>query len=231
MHDVRFPGENQAYRMARNELLKAELDLRRKVEEVAALRRTLPLGGDVPQDYVFEEGGADPADMETVREVRMSELFDGKETLLLYSWMYGPAMKAACPLCTSMLDGLEGQVDHVRQRAAIAVVGQSPIRRLRELARERGWKRHRIVSAAKNAYQRHYHGENADGKQLPTMNIFVRRGGAIRHFWASESLFASPDDGLDSRHIDQFWPLWQLLDLTPEGRGGTWYPELAYARR
>ena len=137
-HTIRFPGEADTYRRAREELLDAELDLRRQVERVAALRRRLPLGGKVPQDYLFEEGGADIDDLEAVRTVRLSELFEpGKDTLILYSFMYGPKMAKACPMCTSLIDSFDGASRHVRQRANFAIVARSPIRRIREFARER----------------------------------------------------------------------------------------------
>ena len=72
-HDVRFPGESDDYRSARNELLQAEAELREKLEAVAALRRKLPLGGPA-KDYVFDElvNGE-------VRQGQLSDLFeDGK---------------------------------------------------------------------------------------------------------------------------------------------------------
>jgi predicted dithiol-disulfide oxidoreductase (DUF899 family) len=90
-HDVRFPGESDSYRSARNELLDAEIELRRQVEAVAAKRRKLPLGGEVREDYVFDAPDG--------RKVRMSELFrDGKDTLILYSFMFSPEMEQPCPL-------------------------------------------------------------------------------------------------------------------------------------
>jgi len=92
IHAKRFPGESEQYRQARDELLRAELDLRRRVEEVAALRRRLPRGGTLPQDYAFEEGGSDLDDRDTVRTVRLSELFADKDVLLLYNFMFGPKM-------------------------------------------------------------------------------------------------------------------------------------------
>lgn len=64
LHTIRFPGESDEYRRARDELLEAEIDLRRRTEAVAAKRRSLPLGGTVPEDYRFEE--SDP-DVERVR--------------------------------------------------------------------------------------------------------------------------------------------------------------------
>ncbi len=226
---VRFPGESAEYRRARARLLEAERDLRRHLEDVAALRRALPLGGPVPEDYVFTEGGADLDDRSTVREVRLSALFaPGKDSLVLYSFMYGPRMAKACPMCTSMLDGLDAQAPHVRQRVNLAVVARSPIERIRGHARERGWRNLRLLSSADNAYHVDYLGESADGGQMPMVNVFTRREGAVHHFWGSEMLYAEHAQGQDPRHVDLLWPLWNVLDLTPEGRGTGWYPSLGY---
>src|ERR1700730_16557101 len=113
LHSISFPGESPSYRQARNELLEAEIRLRRNLEEVAAMRRALPLGGEVQEDYVFDEGMSDPDDSQTVRKTRLSELFQrGKDTLAIYSFMYGPKMQSACPSCTSILDGLNGTAPH-----------------------------------------------------------------------------------------------------------------------
>jgi len=217
----RFPGESPAYRRARNKLLDAEIELRKKVEQVAALRRKLPPGGEIPQDYEFDgEGG---------EKVRMSQLFErGKSSLILYSFMYGPDMKHACPMCTSFLDSLDGAAPHVMQRANLAVVARSPIERIREFARSRGWRNLRLLSSFRNTYNRDYHGESADGAQMPSLNVFVRRDGRIHHFFHAELMFASAEKGQNQRHLDMAWPLWNLLDFTPEGRGTEWYPKLEY---
>jgi predicted dithiol-disulfide oxidoreductase (DUF899 family) len=227
-HEVRFPGESEFYRTARDKLLDAEVELRRAIESVAAQRRTLPLGGEVPQDYPFEEiaGGNGNAGKRTVR---MSELFaDGKDTLILYSFMYGPQMARPCPLCTSIIDGLDGEAPHVAQRASLAIVAKSPIERIREFAKERGWRNLRILSSAGSTYNHDYQGENAKGDQMPALNVFVRRNGKIAHFYNTELMFAPPPPGQDPRHVDMIWPLWNLLDVTPEGRGEKWSPKLAY---
>ena len=216
-----FPSETKPYRRARNRLLRAEIALRRQVEKVAAMRRKLPAGGKVPQDYVFEEG--DPP-----HAVKLSELFGDRDTLVAYSFMYGPKMEKACPMCTSMLDGLNGNAQHIAQRANLVVIAKSPIARILEYARGRGWSNLRLLSAAGNSYNADYHGESGEGGQLPMLNVFVRRKGAIRHFYGTELLFAKPDPGQHNRHVDAIWPLWNLLDFTPEGRGKDWYPKLQY---
>ena len=225
LHTRHFPGENAAYRKARDKLLKEEMALRRHIEAVAAQRRKLPLGGKVPEDYVFE--GVD--ELMGVRRVRLSELFTpGKDTLVIYNYMYGPAMDRPCPMCTSMLDALEGNAQHISQRVNLAVVAKSPLPRILSFAQERGWRRLRLLSSAGNSYNRDYFGEDADGKQWPALNVFRKRGGAIHHFWNSELMFAPSDKGQSPRHVDFIWPLWNVLDATPEGRGTDWHPKLSY---
>jgi len=216
-----FPNEPKQYRAARRLLLRAEIALRRQAEKVAALRRKLPAGGKVPQDYVFEEG-------EPPCAVKLSDLFGERDSLVAYSFMFGPRMANACPMCTSMLDSLDGNAPHIAQRTNLVVIAKSPIERILQFARSRGWSNLRLLSSAGNDYSRDYRGEGPDGSQWPMLNVFVRRRGAIRHFYGTELLFAKADPGQNNRHVDMIWPLWNLLDFTPEGRGRDWYPKLRY---
>ena len=219
-NSTRFPGESEAYRSARNQLLEEETALRRNLESVAARRRTLPVGGEVPQDYVFDEEQG---------QVRMSQLFSpGKDTLVIYSYMFGPQMAKPCPSCTSILDGLDGEAPHIMQRVNLAVAAKSPIARIREFARGRGWSNLRLLSSANNSYNHDYRAEEPNGDQMPALNVFVRRDGRIRHFYNTELLYAPHEKGQDGRHVDLIWPLWNMFDLTPEGRGEKWGPRLAY---
>lgn len=231
LHAVRFPGESPAYRTARDRLLRAEIELRRQIETTAALRRGLPVGGLVPVDYYFDDEGDTPADTDIERQLRLSDLFaEGKDTLAIYSFMYGPAMAQPCPSCSSILDALDGEMPHLAQRINVAVVAKSPIQRIRHFARERGWRHLHLLSSAHNTYNADYHGETADGRQMPALNVFARRGDRIHHMWCSELMFVAAEPGQDPRHVDAIWPLWNLLDLTPEGRGADWRPSLWYDR-
>jgi len=216
---VTFPNETKQYRTAREKLLKAELALRKQVEALAALRRKLPAGGEVPQDYTFQSSRG---------PVKLSQLFERGNTLVAYSFMFSPQMKQACPMCTSFLDGLDGNAQHVAQRTNLVVIAKSPIERIAEYARGRGWRNLRLLSSAETTYNRDYHGENEKGAQMPMMNVFVKKGGKVRHFYGSELLYAPEEKGQNARHNDLMWPLWNLLDLTPDGRGGDWYPKLSY---
>ena len=228
MHAKRFPGESAAYRAARDKLLHAETALRRNLEEVAALRRALPPGGLAPDDYVFEEVGMD--DDATVRTVRLSELFVKPDSsLVVYSFMYGPKMERPCPACTSILDSLDGTAPHATQRINLVVVAKSPIERIRAFARERGWGNLRLLSSANNHYNRDYYGEDDKGVQWPVLNVFSRRGGSVHHMFCTELLFVPTEPGQHGRHVDLIWPLWNLFDFTPDGRGTDWHPKLRYA--
>jgi predicted dithiol-disulfide oxidoreductase (DUF899 family) len=130
-------------------------------------------------------------------------------------------------MCTSFLDGLDGNAQHLAQRTNLVVIAKSPLERILEHARSRGWRNLRLLSSAGNHYNRDYHGESGDGGQIPIMNVFVKNG-KVRHWYATEMVFGKAEKGQHQRHIDMMWPLWNVLDLTPEGRGADWYPKLVY---
>jgi predicted dithiol-disulfide oxidoreductase (DUF899 family) len=223
LHAKSFPNESAAYRKKRDALLKAEMGLRREIEKVAALRRKLPAGGRVPEDYLFEEiapGGG-------TRRVKLSELFGDKDTLIVYGFMYGPAMKDACPSCSSIIDALDLESKHISQRTSLVAVAKSPAERVETLRRERGWNGIRFLSSANNSFNRNYFTEDENGNQRPILNVFVRKNGAIRHFYATELAFVPAEKGQHPRHVDMIWPLWNALDYTPEGRGDL-HPKLSY---
>lgn len=219
-----YPNETPEYRETRDALLLAESELRDHVERVAALRRDLPLGGEAKEDYVFAERGPHGERV----DVRLSELFaPGQNSLLLYGLMFGPSMTQPCPMCTAFLDSLNGAAPHIGQRISLAVSARSPLDRLTEFAASRGWSHLRLVSSADNSYQHDYLAAGDDEAQWPMANVFVRRDGPVRHFWGSELLFRPYATG-NTRHVDLLWPLWNVLDLTPDGRGDDWYPALGY---
>ena len=240
---IAFPGESPEYRTARDRLLDQEIELRRAMEAVAAARRELPPGGRVPHDYVFQGAGADGAPV----DVRLSELFDaGKDSLVLYSFMFPrdptdqtpgpttgqtallPLAEGPCPSCTALIDQLEGAADHVDQHVNLAVVAKTSLPRLLTFAEERGWRRLRFLSSATNTYNVDYHAETPDGAQWPMLTVFHRDGDAIRHFWSSELFYAPTEPGQDPRHVGTLEPLWNMLDLTPEGRPSDWEEQFSY---
>ena len=222
IHSKRFPGESDEYRKARNKLLKAEIELRENIENVARLRRQLPMGGKINEDYVFEEIADGVAS-----EVTLSQLFEAdKDTLIIYSFMYGPKMEKPCPACTAIIDGFNGFVHHLEQRVNFAVVAKSPIKRVLEFADSRNWNGLHLLSSEKNSFNSDYFAETEEGSQMPMCDVFVNKEDGIYHFWGSELLYA-PAEG-HPRHMDLMWPIWNFLDLTPEGRGTDWHTKLNY---
>jgi predicted dithiol-disulfide oxidoreductase (DUF899 family) len=239
-----FPGELAEYRAARDRLLEQEIELRRAMEAVAAARRELPPGGVVPEDYVFQGAGEDGGQT----DVRMSELFaPGRDSLAIYSFMFPrdpeddrpgpesgqtallPLSEGPCPSCVALLDQLDGAVEHARQHINFAVVAKAPLPRVLTFADERGWRRLHLLSSSSNSYNRDYLAETPEGHQRPILNVFHRDGETIRHFWGSELFYAPTDGDQDPRHVGTLEPVWNLFDMTPEGRGSDWDEQLHYS--
>jgi predicted dithiol-disulfide oxidoreductase (DUF899 family) len=236
---ITFPNESNEYRAARDALLEREIGLRREMEAVAAARRALPPGGAVPEDYVFQGEDGD---------IRMSQLFaPGTRSLAIYSFMFPrdptderpgpsegelaslPLAQGPCPSCVALLDQLDGAAEHVAPLMSFAVVAKAPLPRVLAFARERGWRRLRLVSSAANSYNRDYLAETPGGDQRPMLNVFHRDGDTIRHFWGSELLYAPTDADQDPRHVGTIEPVWNMLDLTREGRPIDWDEQLRYS--
>src|SRR5262249_55256609 len=146
-NQAHFPNESTEYRRARNALLVEEIELRRHIERVAAQRRALPPGGEIPQDFEFvSEHGP----------VRLSRLFGDKSTLIIYSMMYGPQRKAPCPMCTSFLSSWNGTAVNLVERVALVVTARSSIERLIRYKRQRGFANLPFVSDVAGEYTRTY---------------------------------------------------------------------------
>jgi len=238
MEHLSYPNESSEYRLARNALLEDEIALRAHIEEVAAKRRALPPGGPVPEDYVFERIGKD----QMPERVKLSGLFGPHDTLILYSFMYGPERKSPCPGCTHLLDGIDGAARHLGQRVAFHVVAKSPIARLAAWAHERGWEHLSLLSTAGNSYDADYFGDTSklskgmrvqfkvkDGEEWDEtiFNVFKLTDAGIRHFWGSEMAYAPSAPNQHHRAGDLADPLWGILDMTPEGRGH-FFPKVNY---
>ena len=219
---VRIRNESAEYRAARRALLAEEIELRRHIERVAAQRRALPPGGNVAGDYRFmgEDGPAD-----------FAGLFAGKQTLAIYNFMFGPERARGCPMCSNMLASWDGTAPDIGQHISLVIVARSPIERLKAWKRERGWKNLRLYTDLNDNFSRDYFALLPDGEEIPAYNVFTRRDGTIRHFWGGEMTGPTADPGQDPRGAPDFSPLWTVLDTTPEGRGGDWYPKLDYENR
>ena len=206
MGETRYPNESQEYRAARDALLKDEQELVDKVKVVAAKRRALPIGGELKEDYVFQWAN----NGKVGESVRFSQLFSDKNTLLIYSFMFGQNWDNPCPSCTSLVDGFDRTAYQVTRNAAFVAIAKAPAERINAWAKRRGWSQIDLVSGAASTYQADYkcQGES-DDMQWPVMHAFRKVDGRIHHFWGTE---------LPGNHVDTVWPYWNLMDFTPEGR-------------
>ena len=215
---TRWAGESAAYRQARIALLAEEIELRRRIQRVAEQRRALP-PGPVAKDYRFlDEQGA---------EIGLSDLFGRHDALFAYFWMYGPQRERPCPMCTSFVGSLDIPAPDIEQRIAIAIVGRSPVARQLAFARERGWRNLKFYQTLGDDYGRDVHALTDDGEgAAPT--VWRRDGDQVRLFWAAEGGMETTDPGFDAHLAPDPTPLWNILDMTPGGRGTDWYPKLEY---
>jgi predicted dithiol-disulfide oxidoreductase (DUF899 family) len=206
MSELRYPNEGHAYREARDALLQDERELVEKVKAVAEKRRKLPSGGELKEDYVFQWAN----DGKLGERVNFSELFGDKNTLLLYSFMYGPNWDNPCPSCTSLVDGFDRSAYQVTRNAAFVAIAKASAEQINAWAKRRGWSQIALVSGAESSYQADYKCQGgSDDMQLPVMHVFRKQNGGIFHFWGTE---------LKGNHVDTVWPYWNLMDFTPEGR-------------
>jgi len=229
MRYTRLSNESADYLAQREKLRLAEIELMRHRERVAELRRGLPPGASVP-DYAFQEGPSDlTAGDGPVRTVRLSELFSAPgRSLVIYHLMYGKAQTSPCPMCTMWIDGYNGVAQHLAQNVDFAIAAAADPATLREHARARGWQNLRLLSCGDSSFKYDLASEDADGEQDSTISVFTRDDrGTIHHFYTSHPRMA---DDIDQRGLDLLSPVWNVLDLTPAGRGD-WYAELTYPHR
>ena len=224
-----LPNESAEYLEKREELRLAEIELMRQRERVAELRRALPKGATV-SDYELLEGprSLDDGD-EPVAGVRLSELFTAPDrALVIYHLMFGKKQTKPCPMCTAWIDGLNGVAHHLAQNVDFAVVAAAEPSALRAWARERGWDKLRLLSAGESTFKYDLGSEDREGGQDSTISVFTRESdGTLRHFY---SVHPRLDHEIKERGIDEYTPIWNVLDLTPQGRG-TFYASLDYGTK
>ena len=222
-------NESPEYLAKREELRQAEIELMRQRERVAELRRALPPGAII-QDYEFLEGptALDGGD-EPLRTVRLSELFTGPDRpLVIYQFMFGKKQANACPMCTAWIDGYNGVAHHIAQNIDFAIVAAADPVTLRTYARDRGWNKLRLLSAGESTFKYDLGSEDREGHQDSTISVFSRDAdGTLRHFYSGHPWLAQD---IKERGIDELTPIWNLMDLTPQGRG-KWYASLAYGTK
>jgi predicted dithiol-disulfide oxidoreductase (DUF899 family) len=223
-----LPNESPEYLVAREELRHAEIELMRQRERVAELRRALPKGATI-QDYEFLEGPASLDGDDPVTRVRLSELFTAPDrSLVIYHLMFGKKQTKPCPMCTAWIDAFNGVAHHLAQNVDLAIVAAADPSTLRAHARDRGWDKLRLLSAGESTFKYDLGSEDRDGGQDSTLSVFTRDSdGTLRHFYSVHPGLA---EDIKERGIDELNPIWNVLDLTPQGRG-TFYASLDYGTK
>jgi predicted dithiol-disulfide oxidoreductase (DUF899 family) len=218
---TRLAGETEEYRKLRDELRLAEIDLITQRERVAELRRQLP-PGPVVDDYVFLDCTVD----DTVEEVRLSQLFTGPgRPLVIYHLMYGKGQTSPCPMCTMWIDGFNGVAQHLAQNVDFAIAAAAEPAALRAHAQDRGWDRLRLLSCGENSFKHDLGSEDDHGGQMSSISVFaLDADGAVHHTYSARPQTA---EHVYERGIDALCAVWNILDLTPQGRGD-WYASLSY---
>jgi predicted dithiol-disulfide oxidoreductase (DUF899 family) len=223
-----LPNESPDYLARREELRQAEIELMRQRERVAELRRALPKGATV-EDYEFLEGPVSLDGDEPVRKTRLSELFTGPDrSLVIYHFMFGKKQTTACPMCTAWIDAFNGVAHHLAQNVDLAIVAAADPATLRGHARNRGWDKLRLLSAGESSFKYDLGSEDREGHQDSTISVFTRDSdGTLRHFYSGHPWLA---EEIKERGIDELNPVWNVLDLTPQGRG-KFYASLDYGTK
>lgn len=213
-----LPNESTEYLSKREELRLAEIDLMKQREKVATLRRQLPPGA-ILEDYEFVEGppSLDEGNAPTNR-VRLSELFTAPDrALVIYQFMYGKKQTSPCPMCTAWIDSFNGVAHHLAQNIDLAIVAAADLPTLRAHARKRGWDKLRLLSAGESTFKYDLGSEDREGNQDSTISVFaLDKQGTVRHFYSVHPRLAY---NIQTRGIDEYNPIWNVLDLTPQGRG------------
>jgi predicted dithiol-disulfide oxidoreductase (DUF899 family) len=152
-------------------------------------------------------------------------LFDNPtKPLLLEQYMLGGTQKKACPMCTLWVDGYTGLVRHLRQVVNFGIVAEAPIGELRAWGREREWNGLRLLSSAGTGFKTAMQFQDPAGNQFPGLSVFVRAAdGSVKHSYSNCAIMTSDVN----RGMDLLSPLWNLMDLTPAGRGD-FNPRLDY---
>ncbi len=215
-------GTREEWLAARLELLKAEKELTRQVDELARRRRDLPWV-KVEEDYRFDtEAG----------ESTLSDLFGDRSQLLTYHFMLGPGWDEGCPSCSAIIDGFVGSIPHLENHdVAFVVVSRAPLSEILAYKKRMGWDVRWVSSFGSNFnydfhvsidtdvapveynYRQQAELEANDvawrdwsGEQ-PGMSAFARDGDEVFHTYSAYS-----------RGLDALWSMWQWLDRAPLGR-------------
>jgi len=123
-------GTREQWLAARSELLAKEKELTRRSDQLAAERRSLPWV-PIEKEYRFDTDAGPKT---------LAELFDGRSQLIVYHFMFGPDYTAGCPVCSSIADGFNGSIAHLKARdTTFTCISRAPLDKLQAYRQRMGW--------------------------------------------------------------------------------------------
>ncbi|AMO92756.1 hypothetical protein CFter6_0025 [Collimonas fungivorans] len=201
----------------RKTLLAREKELMRLHDQVARERRALPWER-VEKDYVFDT---------TEGRRTLSELFDGRRQLLVQHFMLGPGWEEGCPSCSFMADHTDGMNVHLAQRdITLIAISRAPLAEIARFRQRMGWQ-FRWASShgsdfnydfnisftpeerAKGEVSYNYVTQSFPHEEAPGVSVFYKDdAGDIFHTYSTYG-----------RGVEVMMGAYNMMDLTPEGRG------------
>lgn len=200
----------------RKAFLAREKEFTRLRDEISQERRELPWE-KVNKDYVFD--GPDG-------EESLSDLFAGKNQLIIYHFMYGPDWEAGCKSCSYLADHFNPAIIHLKQRGVTMIaVSKAPLQKLEAFKKRMGWS-FKWVSSLNNDFNRDYH-VSFTQEELDSGNVYYnyKKKGFPSTEAPGASVFYNSENGeifhtysVYERGLDMFITAYHYLDIVPEGR-------------
>jgi predicted dithiol-disulfide oxidoreductase (DUF899 family) len=208
---------------ARLKLLAKEKELSRAQAALAAERRELPRV-EITKDYAFTgpRGAA-----------RLVDLFEGRNQLIVYHFMWLHDIDEGCPSCSFAVDNMPDPV-HLNEGAdtTLALVSRAPFERIEQFRERMGWTLPWYSSLGSDFnYDFHVSSDEAiapieynykdkqtlereglsyvaaDNSDGQGVSVFVRDGDRVFHTYSAYGVGA-----------DVMLSTYRFLDLTPSGR-------------
>ena len=200
----------------RRALLAREKEFTRLRDQLSRQRRELPRVR-VDQDYVFEGANG---------KQTLSELFAGRQQLIVYHLMFDPSWEEACSRCSFWADNFNGVLVHLNQRdVTLVAISRAPFAKLAAFQKRMGWS-FDWVSSFGNDFNRDYHvsftpDELEHGEIIynyaPVKTSMTERPG-ISVFYKDQAGRIFHTYSCYSRGLDMLNVAYHYLDLTPKGR-------------
>lgn len=199
---------------ARKDLLVKEKAFDHERDKLTECRRKLPML-KVEKEYVFD-GPVGPIDLRA--------LFQGRQQLIVYHFMFEPSRMTGCKHCSCVMDNIAGALVHLTARdTSFAAVSRAPIAKIQAFKRRMGWD-FPWVSSFHNDFNYDFQVTLDSGKgytvhnyrpfdfegELPGLSVFVSNRGMLLHSYSTYL-----------RGLDILLPMYHLLDRTPLGRQET----------